>query len=619
MLLPVLAFAQVTFVPGYLALSAFRVKRGSLVETLALSFSISLLLNYLAVFALTSAEAYTRSAVLALLGAEVVVAGVLLAKWLAARTPISISMTWPSLRQAFRWETAVVGSTAVVLAVYAMQTLRAMLRLNVFNYWDPIFSWNRWAMLWYGGAIPGDSKLYPQMIPANWSLMYHIMGTPEIQSAPLSVMPLFVIGVLALFFDLAVRRKRIEYLIAMVACAVALYAIRGQVSLASGHVDMAVAFTTMVAFYLVELRDDRRLGNWRELALPLTAAAAASVTKFNGLLALIVILALGAAGHFAARHTLSATDWLRSGALALGAIALVPGSWYGLKLLDILSGRDTTYYSALAQATSVEAGGGNLAARLLHAESLAPGSWPAVLLLGLVVAAAVPLARTRWVALGLFVPYTVLWALFLSYDVRNELMMVPVVSYLVAFVGAAWLLRRSNAGAELRVRTAHTLQVTPATLALAIGVGIVVLVAASAALPERVLESKNLALERTIGSAKLDGALYEVDSHDGGITGNLLTDYLYFDYLPGFRASLLRRDHTAAIHTIAHVSAEITEADLEGEDWLLLSDEVSPTVRSLVDERLRDGSYTLAFAQEVPLADNAYVHPTRVRLIHVNR
>ncbi len=613
----VIALIQVAFLPGYLALSVFRVRRGSVIETAAVSLSLSLLINYTLVFAFSAAGVYNRTSVLAFLAAEALVAGFLLVR--AATRSHSIETRLPALRQAEAWKSALVVVVATVFGAFGIQALRTSAHVSVFNFWDPIFSWNRWAMTWYGGAVPLDSKLYPQLIPANWSLMYHIMGTPEIQSIPLALMPVFVVALLALFFDLAIRRGRVEYLVALLVCAGALFAVRARVSLASGHVDMAVAFMTAVSFYLVELREDRRLGDWRALALPLICATAAGVTKFNGLLAVIVVLALALWGHAARRRHATRAELAKSVGLVILSLGAVLGTWYGMKLYEIVLGLDSTYYADLSQATASFAGGSDIATRLLHAESLVPGAWLSIAVLGLVIWGSVRLPRTRWVALGILVPYTILWAVFLSYDLRNELVMVPVVAYLVGFVCVDVASRFVRDVGSLRVTSYRTRAMTGPVAVGLVAVGLVSVAVASLAFPATALEARNIELQRSVGSPALDRDLYAADARLGGVRGELLTDYLYFDYLPHFRSSVVRREHTVTIHALTRVSADITPRDLDGRDWLLLSDELRPETLALVDARVRDGSYSVVFEEDVLAQDNAYLEPTRVRLIRVNR
>src|SRR5659263_222770 len=220
-----------------------------------------------------------------------------------------------------------------------------------------------------------------------------------------------------------------------------------------------------------------------------------------------------------------------------------------MKLVDIAAGRDITYYSTLVGVASSEAENAAFAARLSHAVTTIPGSRAVVGLLTLVVVARLPLLRVRWVALGICVPYTFLWAGFLSYDLRNELPMVPLAAYLVAIAGAARLVERRSGDLGLEVREFGPARMRPrAVMAIALAC-VVVLGGLSAWVSVPDLESRHVELQRTIGSESLNELLYEVESSGRGIAGSVLTDYAYLDQLPGFREDTLRREHNPAIHT----------------------------------------------------------------------
>ena len=185
MLLGALALVQAAFLPGYLALRIFRVKSRSIIQTAVLSFALSVLVNYLFAFGATLVHMYTRPVVLGFVAVEVMI-GV----WLARLSPEG-------------WlQTAVWVLACATLAGFVVFGVLDALRFNVFSAWDPVFQWNVWAYRWYVNALPTNSGMYPQLIPANWSMIYLIVGNPELQMFPLALMPLFPIATLAMFCDL---------------------------------------------------------------------------------------------------------------------------------------------------------------------------------------------------------------------------------------------------------------------------------------------------------------------------------------------------------------------------------------------------------------------------------
>ncbi len=622
MLLGALSVVQVVFLPGYLALRLSRTGTGSLLETGIVVFSLSLLLNYLCVFALTLLGAYTRTAVFVLIIVEAVVALALLVVSRSHPSSLDLELQLPARQQPRKLAGYVTVIAAAALFLSALAALVAAFRFNVFDAWDAIFSWNQWAYAWYSGSVPQHVALYPQLIPANWSMMYLIAGNPELQLFPLSIMPLFGVGILAMFFDVGIRRRRLEYLVGLLLCIVAVWGLQGvlfakNANAFGGYVDIPVTFMATAALYLLELRNDRRPADWRELALPLVIACAAAVTKANGAYALAVVLLLAILGHVANRVRLSAADWLKSGALALCSLALVPGTWYALKFLDFAAGRDAVNAAGLTQAVEAAAGDLGLATRLLHSVSLLPGSWVTLAALVSVVVLSVKVPRARWVALGVLAPYSLLWAGFLSYDIRNWLPMVPLVAYLAALGFGGLAERRWHADMRLVVSGESRRLPRPA-VAVAASIGSICLAVAAALLPTPELVEIELDRQRRIGNPDLNAKVYAALARDPSIAGDLLTDYAYLGFLPELRSDPWRLQNTSRVRVSHLYHKTIETSDLEGRDCLLLCDLVPPEVNQLVEQRIEDGTYWVVFDyRSKPFM--AYSDPVSIRLIRVGR
>ena len=96
---------------------------------------------------------------------------------------------------------------------------------KVFNVWDTIFSWNRWAVDWSYNQFPALTYEYPQILPANWSLSYVIMQNKEVQAFTKAIMSLFSLFTILLFFDLARIKKNLVYLLGAILYGVILYSL----------------------------------------------------------------------------------------------------------------------------------------------------------------------------------------------------------------------------------------------------------------------------------------------------------------------------------------------------------------------------------------------------------
>lgn len=623
MLLGIISVVQAVFLPGYLALRLARHRSGSLIESGVLAFALSLLINCLYVFCLTALGWHGRTSVIALLAAEAIIALALLLRAQGAVMRDGVRIHIPTVRLD-RWLPAyTLAVSTTVLGVATTAALTVAIRYNVFTAWDAVFSWNRWAYDWMQGILPVGPVMYPQLIPANWSMMYLIMGNPELQCFPLAIMPLFGVGVLAMFLDLGLRRRRLEYLFALLLCVFMFWQWRGNLfalneNILGGYVDIPVTFMAMAALYVIELRADRRLPDVRALALPLVLAGAASVTKLNGAYVLAVVLALGLVGHVRNRGGLSPRDWLKSGLLTVVALAVIPGTWWGMRAFRFATGRDTFRMAGYESALTASGAGRGLLQRLGHAAGLIPGSPLLLAAAVLVIALALLARRSRWVVLGILLPYTLLWAYFLSYDVRNLLMMLPVAAYCAAY-GVGWLLQRRWL-VDMRLAASHgSRTVTPRALLATLGILVAFIATVSLRFPASKLTSEELMLQTFIGNQYLNPIVYDALTADQSVKGDLLTDYAYLKVLPGFRNEPYRLQSGTRFRVAYAHQGSVTVDDLDGKACLLLSDLVPKEVSDVIDRRIEDGSYTvLAEYDSGPYTGGYGVSDFTVRLIKTN-
>jgi hypothetical protein len=87
---------------------------------------------------------------------------------------------------------------------------------TVFSSWDAVVSWNQWAIAWAASQVPMYTRFYPQLIPANWSITYVLLGTTEIQFFAKSIMPLFALLMLLGLFNLSLQTRNYYFLISIV-------------------------------------------------------------------------------------------------------------------------------------------------------------------------------------------------------------------------------------------------------------------------------------------------------------------------------------------------------------------------------------------------------------------
>lgn len=314
---------------------------------------------------------------------------------------------------------------------------------GVFEAWDAVVSWHRWAADWAAGRWPSYTYGYPQLVPVTWSGFYVWMGTDRAEFAARALMAAFPLLVTAVLVDAGLRSGRAAPWLAAALWPLVLQAFFADV-IDSGYVDVPVTFFLLLTASLLAWVALGQLPAESGLVAAAVAAAAAVLTKQAGWF----VLAFAAMFVGFARHQ---ALWRRSLALRAALIGLVlalpsiAASWWVLA-----SGREPGNFTYV---TSTIYGGENLPARLVRATVVTLGSrveaWMPLGLVAAVVALLAALACRerpgRWLWLGVVLPYYLCWALFFSYDLRN---LLPAIPFLCLGLGIGfetlgrWGLRR---------------------------------------------------------------------------------------------------------------------------------------------------------------------------------
>ena len=206
--------------------------RGSTIQKATFIFGTSLIINYIGVFFLTSIKLYTQATLISVFILEAILFFILLKKGFASVSTGIFSEYLANLKKILekgissinrQSEEPILFFLKLFLTVFSI-TLALMgiwwaLKLffynigSIFNAWDAIASWNRWATEWAGNSFPVDSARYPQLIPANWSLSYVFIGNIDIQFFAKAITPLFTLFILLMLFDLGISTKKPGYFI----------------------------------------------------------------------------------------------------------------------------------------------------------------------------------------------------------------------------------------------------------------------------------------------------------------------------------------------------------------------------------------------------------------------
>lgn len=546
--LGVIALAQVAFLPGLLLVRRFRLAHGFL-PNLLLAFVLSLLVNFYLVFPLTAAGWFRQPILLALTLITVLLLWRQERGGKSARLPVSPGRWFGALRQRLHipgenpltaaWRLALFAAALATLAYFGARTL-----LNVgqiFNLWDDVVSWNRWAVDWAQGRYPGHTWHYPQLLPAAWASTYVFMGTDAIQFFAKALMPLFPLFLLLALFDLWLRSGRAGYLAAMALTGFLLLFTNCVQGVTSGYADIPVTFMGFMPLYLLRARYEEEQSVARAVFSGALCCAAAAVTKQAGLFILAVypVLAWTLAGKGSARPRPGQI----AAAMLLALVLTLP--WYAFSEYRIRAGHDTSEVKLVTNDThqgrtlqqrvmvvpetisrQVENSPLlNKGFRLLSGNLLAGGRVALLLSagLGLLVLASLALPEWRPVAAAVVLPYAALWALYYSYDLRNISLVIPYAALAAGFILAPG---GGTKGGPTPDSATGGLPLAPLVTAL-----FAALLVVMATIGNETLLKRQLALQREITVPAVNRILYGLQEQDPA--GKVLTSYQPARYLPG--------------------------------------------------------------------------------------
>lgn len=212
---------------------------------------------------------------------------------------------------------------------------------------DAVLSWNRWALGWYMNGIPPLTWRYPQLIPANWSLSYVITQARDLQFVPRNIMPLFSIGIMFLFLDLGLRKKKTVYFGALTLFAIIFFYLFRPDFITSGYIDIAVTFFGFLPFYVLlgsnESHSQKaKVFNRARCFLSVTFACAAAVTKQAGGYILFIILAWNLWEIYKSRTRAAKGEIKRNLLIIFLLVSVICLTWYVYKEIQIARGVDVT-------------------------------------------------------------------------------------------------------------------------------------------------------------------------------------------------------------------------------------------------------------------------------------
>ena len=609
-----LGIVQVLFLPGLIFTSIIDFPKRVL-ERLFISIAASMVINYCLVLLLTVCHIYVRPVVIVLLLAE---AGTLI--WLnrrALNTPIEASFLL--IKKAFndfveRWRNyfnnASEGSAfeAVLKFLYILiclllagVALKWILKLfswnlgSVFNSYDTVAVWNHWALSWAENRLPSSTYRYPQLLPANWSLMYLIMGNSDLQFFAKSYMPLFTFFILVMMVDLGFRKKNAGYFLGAVVAYLALKKFLS-IFLIEGLADMPTAFFAFTALYFLILhhddpRDDAYIKN---AAMGVLAGAGAGGTKQVGLVffALYCVLCLlfivRPLFHDDRKRTIRLI-WV---VLAIVMIVVIP--WYTYKQVSIWLGVDESEVGMVMGATNYTFRSDDIPLRFREI-SQTMGKYFYIFMLVIPFAFVID-SLTRAISLLIALPLFVFWGVFASYDFRNLAVAITVFSMCVG-LNMQWLVDKSySLIRKIRFEKIRWGIVLSALLILLLLVGHFIYT--DDLLMEKQTEKVVKTFSESINRKLLDALADETGDYQ------ILTNYP-LDYLPGLDG----HKHSSVFTDYQSYLEDINNRNI---DFLLVPNYADQQILDDIQQRIDAGEFQLIFS------DDTWIPYQFVRILTTN-
>ena len=513
--LGVLSVFQLLLFPGLLLIRLFPGKRG-LIQNFVYVFMLSLLANYAGVLILVGVGLYLRSVILAIFALEIAALIWLNRSYLmkvldGSGTRIKSSV--PAALKTFAdwvkkdfWSATLffVFATLAILGMIWVLSVWVANFNTVYQTWDAWASWDPWAVRWAKNSFPGNTWEYPQLIPVSYSIAYKFIGTTAVKFFGKSIMPLFALVIGVMLFDLGKKFRSFGY---MLGAGLALYSINLFLGkyIPDGYVDIPVAAFSLMAVY--SLLSARQLTNKQAitstLLLGTLSSAAAAVTKQPGLyiMAFYPILAylwvLRRNKNFKTREglTLLAKHFL------LALVVVIP--WYAFIEYRIIYGNASSNIQYVI--TDIYKGQ-TLPERFIAAVA-SLGNFVYFYVFA-IISLLVLDNRFRQLLLLVILPFSILWAFFLSYEIRNLAIALPLLAMTVGVSAEAWLLRfKDLLGKRARIRF-------PAFAILLLG--LVALGAGTLALNDERIIQRQISQQRQIFEPTLNDKLYKYFSHAEG-------------------------------------------------------------------------------------------------------
>ncbi len=441
----ILGVIQAFILPGLILVKIINFK-SRLIPHLISIVSTSLIINYCLVFLLTIFRFYTHPIMLILFSGEVILAAWLY--WVDLNKPVEFLLQklrkkliefadgWKkylreeNIKSGFHFFLRLIYLTACIgLAYVALNWIVRLFTWNlgsVFDSYDTIVSWNKWAIAWANNTLPVSTWRYPQLLPTTWSIFYVLMGDTSIQMFGQGIMPLFTLFILIMMIDLSISKRNAGFLIAAAIAYLTLKKFLGSY-LIEGFADMPVAFFAFSAVYLLmELNSAVRKISDRKIYETLIAvtAAGAAITKQIGLLFLLLFSLV----YF----TFIIWPMLKQGwhkywrylLMILLLVLLIVLPWYLYKQVMIWQGMEKSEVELIVGHTERYYQSAGIISRLSEVAGLMEKYFYLLILIIPISFCLEPVIRA--IVYLIMLPLIISWGYLASYDFRNLAIFFPL-------------------------------------------------------------------------------------------------------------------------------------------------------------------------------------------------
>lgn len=607
-LLGVLSFLQITLLPGLIFTEIYPV--GRLLTRMILSFSISLVFNYQCVLLLTVLGLYNRPGVLILFVIEILLLFFIYAKRIRHRTQSQVLSARDPDSGLLVLEdspTRIIkhiffGTGILIFLVYLLKTWAE--NPGIFDSWDDVLSWNRWASDWYSGRPPLKTYHYPQLLPANWSISYQFLGTDEIQFFAKFVMVFFGFGILFIFWDLYSKSKSVFFLLALTISGFLIQKIVGSY-FGKGYADIPVAFFSLSVFYIFYLGLNGYMTVNLSLVVLGIVLSGAILTKQAGIFMTFSFFVMS--WYLLKRTNYSnKRKWIHF-ALASLICLLSAAPWYIYKQVQIHKGVEN---SEVSWVTKDIYAGKSKSQRTIDASSHFLNKISdfdvfsfadhnsgilqnSISIFFLLLAFLSVFSLYGRIALILIViPYYLLWACFFSYDLRNVTLLLPFLGLSIAIGTVLFLkyvLRWMSKLHPPKINMRNGLLLMAFLILAGLGIS---LKYDKQYLLQKETEQARLLLNDTALNTRLYDLYYSKQ-----LKGKILSGYEFLNYLPGVKQYYIgfhfEKENLDSLKTIYLKNGKDRKID-----YFIFHDNAPLGIQDFISQKEKEGGLKLYFRSD---------------------